>query len=87
MDEEENDCRPEIIEEEPDDGESHLPCSVPLMSSKEYLVLRYHVPSKLKKPEAYAHHLLFMFYPFRNEDDPNATHQGRTQRNYYSQGL
>lgn len=37
MDEEENDCRPEIIEEEPDDGESHLPCSVPLMSSKEYL--------------------------------------------------
>ena len=31
------------------------------------LVLRYHVPNKFKEPESYAHHLLFMFYPFRDE--------------------
>ena len=30
-------------------------------------VLRYHVPNRHKEPEAYAHHLLFMFYPFRIE--------------------
>ena len=39
-DEEENDCQPEIIEEEPDDDVLHLPRSVPLMSSKEFLKLR-----------------------------------------------
>ena len=31
---------------------------------KVKLILRYHVPSKFKDPEGYAHHLLFMFYPF-----------------------
>ena len=34
---------------------------------KAELVLRYHVPNKFKAPEGYAHHLLFMFYPFRDE--------------------
>ena len=28
------------------------------------MVLQYHVPNKFKDPESYAHHLLFMFYPF-----------------------
>ena len=31
------------------------------------LGLRYHVPNKFKGPEGYAHHLLFMFYLFRDE--------------------
>ena len=31
------------------------------------LILRYHVPNKFKEPESYAHHLFFMFYPFRDE--------------------
>ena len=46
------------------------------MSSKEKLkcrqvkaVLRYHVPNRHKSPEKSAHHLLFMFYPFRNEQE------------------
>ena len=46
------------------------------MVGKEYLklrktkcVLRFHVPSKLKKPEAYAHHLLFLYHPFRKEEE------------------
>ena len=34
---------------------------------KVELVLRYHVPNKFKDPKGYAHHLLFMFYPFRDE--------------------
>ena len=26
-----------------------------------------HVPNKFKEPESYAHHLLFMVYPFRDQ--------------------
>ena len=55
---------------------STLPESVPLMIGKGYLklrktkcVLRFHVPSKLKNPEAYAHHLLLLYYPFRKEEE------------------
>jgi len=73
--EEENDYQPEVLEEIINDL-STLPKSVPLMVGKEYLklrktkcVLRFHVPSKLKKPEAYAHHLLFLYYPFRKEEE------------------
>ena len=72
---EENDYQPEILEELINDI-STLPNSVPLMSSKDKLklrktrcVLRFHVPNKFKKPEAYAQHLLFMYYPFRKEDE------------------
>ena len=35
-----------------------------LHSRQVELVLRYHIPNKFKDPESYAHHLLFMFYPF-----------------------
>ena len=34
---------------------------------KVELVLRYHVHSKFKNPEGYVLHLLFMFYPFRDD--------------------
>ena len=40
-----------------------------LRCRKVEFVLRYHVPNRHKDPEAYAHHLLFMFYPFRNEEE------------------
>ena len=81
---EENDCQPEILEELLSNEDfSTLPKSVPLMSSKEYIklrktkcVLRYHVPNNLSKPEAYAHHLLFMFYPFRTEESLKETPSG-----------
>ena len=73
--EEENDYQPEVLEELINDL-STLPKSVPLMVGKEYLklrktkcVLRFHVPSKLKKPEAYAHHLFIIYYPFRKEEE------------------
>ena len=50
------------------------PKSLPLMSSKEKLrrrnvkrIVRYHTPNQLVNLEAYAHHLLMLFYPFRKE--------------------
>ena len=46
------------------------------MSSNEKLkchkvpyVLKYHVPNKHIHPEEYAHHMLFMFFPFRDENE------------------
>ena len=54
----------------------HLPKVIPLMSLSEKLqlrtvkqVLRYHVPNEQLYPEKYAHHLLYLFYPFRREED------------------
>ena len=76
-----NDYQPEILEEiEKELSPNSLPKSIPLMSSKEKLklrkkkcVLRYHVPNKETKLEAYSHHMLFMFYPFRSENELNST--------------
>ena len=39
-----------------------------LVHRKVEFALRYHVPNKYKDLEAYANHFLFMFYPFRNEE-------------------
>ena len=46
------------------------------MSSNEKLkcrkvpyVLKYHVPNKHTHPEEYAYHMLFMFFPFRDENE------------------
>ena len=32
-------------------------------------VLQYHVPNKLLSPEKFAHHVLLLFYPFRDEKE------------------
>ena len=32
-------------------------------------VLQYYIPNKETKPEEYAHHMLFMYYPFRDEKE------------------
>jgi len=65
----------------PDDVvDDSLICTCPkfvlLMGSKEVLkrrnvkrVLRYHIPNEFSQPEAYAHHLLMLFFPFRNESE------------------
>jgi len=62
-----------LIEENHENGT--LPKVVPLMSSKQTLkcrkvkkVLRSYTPNKNKYPEKYAHHLLMLYYPFRNEE-------------------
>ena len=56
--------------------ENGFPEVIKLMKSKEKLrcrkvrkVLRYHVPNNILHPEKYAHHLLMLFYPFRNENE------------------
>ena len=83
---EENDNQPEILNEnvlEDNHNLCNYPCTIPLMSSKEKLkcrkvksVLRYHVPNRHKNPEKYAHHILFMFYPFRDESELCSTVSG-----------
>lgn len=53
-----------------------LPKKKTLMNSKEVLkcrkvkaVLRYHTPNKTKEPEKYFHHLLMLYYPWRDENE------------------
>ena len=73
----ENDSQPEEfpdkVLERNHDALRYSRC-IPLMSSKEKLkcrkvpaILRFHSPNKDKDFELYAHHLLFLFYPFRSE--------------------
>ena len=73
----ENDSQPEDLIDKLIETNHSISSSYPevlVLSSGEKLhyhkvemVLRYHVPNKFKDPEGYAHHLLFMFYPFRDE--------------------
>ena len=82
----ENDSQPVVLNDELMDSnheESIFPKIVPLMSSEEKLkcrkvkaVLRYHQPSPHKNVEQYAHHLLFAFYPFRQEEELKYTVTG-----------
>ena len=75
----ENDFQPERLNAEHIEKNHSLcdyPKSVPLMNSSERMkcrqvkqVIRYHVPDKHTQPEKHAHHLLLMFYPFRDESD------------------
>ena len=81
-----NDSQPTILQESVLEG-NHTVCSYPsnihVMSSNENLkcrkvraVLRYYVPNRYKYPEKYAHHLLFMFYPFRIEESLKSVNSG-----------
>ena len=72
-----NDSQPEELVDEDielNHQDSSYPQTIPLMSSKQKLkcravpaVLRFHTPNKDKNFEFYSHHLLFLFYPFREE--------------------
>ena len=73
----ENNSQPEVLDDKLFEANNFTTDSYPdvlILSSGERshyrkveLVLRYHVPNKCKDTEGYAHHLLFMFYPFRDE--------------------
>lgn len=59
-----------------------LPPQITLMNTNEKMkcrkvkaVIRYHTPNKTKEPERYFHHLLMLYYPWRNESDLMATDQ------------
>ena len=75
----ENDYQPVILDDElleTHHKDSNYPKEIPLMSSKKILkcrkvktILRYYQPNPNKAFETYARHLLFSFYPFRNEEE------------------
>ena len=75
-----NDYQPQILVDDLIENnhasDIHYPSSIPIMSANEKLkcckvpyVLKYHVPNQHTHPEEYAHHLLFMYFPFRNENE------------------
>ena len=75
----ENDYQPEELDDEIVDDISNSDCLYPkdikLLSNEKIkcrktpYVLQYYVPNKETKPEEYAHHMLFMYYPFRDEKE------------------
>ena len=49
---------------------------IKLINTNEYMkcrnvkaVLRYHTPNKTKEPESYFHHLLILYYPWRDKSN------------------
>ena len=76
----ENDSQPVELTDELLDT-NHTDCSQSLprrlnLSNKKIMrrrkvkkVLRFHRPNPAKNPEKYAHHLLFLYYPFQSESD------------------
>ena len=74
------DSQPDILND--DLLESHhlaeqpLPRKIKLMNKNEYMkcrkvkaAMRYHTPNKSKEPELYFHHLLMLYFPWRDEKD------------------
>ena len=45
-------------------------------------VIRYHTPNKTKEPERYFHHLLMLYYPWRNESELMAADQSYSSKFY-----
>ena len=46
----------------------NYPKIIKLMDSNVRRVLRYHTPNKYRFPEKFVYHLLFLFFPFRSEE-------------------
>ena len=49
-------------------------------------VLQYYVPNKEIKSEEYAHHMLFMYYSFKDEKDYSVAILPRMQVNFQNPG-
>ena len=73
----ENDYQPEELDNESISGMSNIGYAYPMLIkllSNENLkchkipyVLQYYVPNKETSPEECGHHMLLMYYPFRDE--------------------
>ena len=50
-------------------------------------VLRYHTPNKYSFPEKYAHHLLFLFFPFLSEKEHLGRHLSTFQGKLAESGV
>ncbi len=66
-----------------------LPSKIKLMNKNEYMkcrkvraVIRYHTPNKTKEPELYFHHLLMLYYPWRDEADVLSSDQTYASKFY-----
>ena len=71
-----NDSQPEVLVDDGIESPLSYPRLIPLMRSKDKMrcrsvkkILRYHTPNANLNPEEHAHHLLMLFYPFRNEQE------------------
>ena len=52
-----------------------LPDRIKLMKCRKVkAVVRYHTPNKRKEPEKYFHHLLMLYFPWRNEEGQDQTY-------------
>ena len=92
-----NDSQPTVLKDlllESTPSACNYPSTIPLMNSKEKLkcrqvkaVLQYYIPNRHKYPEKYAHHLLFMFYPFRNEEHLKSSNLGTFSEKLQDPGI
>ena len=90
-----NDSQPDILSDDLIESQSTisdatqcLPQKIKLINTNEYMkckvkaVLRYHTPNKIKEPESYFHHLLMLYYPWRDESNLIASDQTYTSKFY-----
>ena len=75
------DAQPEVltdhaieVQHNSSDSDLCLPDKIRLINTNEVMkcrkvraVIRYHKPNKTKEPELYFHHLLMLYYPWRDE--------------------
>ena len=90
-----SDAQPEVLTDEviqtqhSNSQDISLPLTIKLMNTKEKMkcrkvkaVIRYHTPNNTKEPERYFHHLLMLYYPWRNESELMAADQSYTSKFY-----
>ena len=90
-----SDSQPEVLSDDiiecqnTENYSTELPDRIKLMSSKEVMkcrkvkgVMRYHTPDKSKEPEKYFHHLLMLYFPWRNENELLGTDQTYVSKFY-----
>ena len=78
------DAQPEVLSDDiieqshidNNDDTTMLPNKIRLMNGNEVMkcrkvkaIIRYHTPNKTKEPEKYFHHLLMLYYPWRDETE------------------
>lgn len=93
------DAQPDLLTDELIENQSTintmqgLPKTIMLLNKNEHMkcrkvkaVLRYHTPNKRKEPELYFHHLLVLYYPWRDENNLIAADQTYTSK-FYEAGV
>ena len=97
-----NDTQPEVLTDDLTESHStksnetecfNLPKKIKLINTNEHMkcrkikaVIRYHRPNKQKELEAYFHHLLMLYYPWRDESSLMAEDQTYATK-FYEPGV